>query len=508
MNDLHDYESDFNEDDYNSSDFDDETADKYYEEAEYPKPISRQKFTVLNESDIRHLQQAGIQEVSSVLSISRVESSILLHRHDWNVTKVLEAWFADEDRVRNSVGLLREPLVRPVPNSETLACAIYFEDCPFSQTKSAACGHLFCTDCWKMYVSTAIAESAACLTLKCPEPSCSAVIDEDMINRLANEKNKRKYDMYMLHSYVESNKSMRWCPGPDCEFAINLDDSVEANSDVTCICYHSFCLNCEEDAHRPVDCETVAKWMEKGQSESENTKWILAYTKPCPKCRKPIEKNKGCMHMTCRAPCNFQFCWLCLRAWSRCDSTCNRFVQGEEKTEEAKKTEIARNYLEKYTHYYERWAGNQFSRVKAIDNLNQMKDKQIKRLSESQKRPETEFQFIIEAWLQIVECRRVLKWTYAYGYYLPDDNEAKKQFFEYSQGEAEAALERLHHCAEMELRKFFNVNNGVEHDFNEFRRKLKGLTSVTKTYFENLVRALENGLLDVSGGGISGDSEK
>jgi hypothetical protein len=36
--------------------------------------------------------------------------------------------------------------------------------------------------------------------------------------------------------------------------------------------------------------------------------------------------------------------------------------------------------------------------------------------------------------LQIVECRRVLKWTYAYGFYLPDHEHAKRQFFEYLQG--------------------------------------------------------------------------
>lgn len=36
--------------------------------------------------------------------------------------------------------------------------------------------------------------------------------------------------------------------------------------------------------------------------------------------------------------------------------------------------------------------------------------------------------------LQIVECRRVLKWTYAYGYYLPENEHAKRQFFEYLQG--------------------------------------------------------------------------
>lgn len=36
--------------------------------------------------------------------------------------------------------------------------------------------------------------------------------------------------------------------------------------------------------------------------------------------------------------------------------------------------------------------------------------------------------------VQIVECRRVLKWTYAYGYYLPENEHTKRQFFEYSQG--------------------------------------------------------------------------
>ncbi|GMP54915.1 hypothetical protein CsSME_00019906 [Camellia sinensis var. sinensis] len=77
--------------------------------------------------------------------------------------------------------------------------------------------------------------------------------------------------------------------------------------------------------------------------------------------------------------------------------------------------------------------------------------------------------------IKIVECRRVLKWTYAYGYYLPWHEHAKRQFFEYLQGEAEAGLERLHQCAEKDLQNYLNAE-APSNDFNDFRTKLAGLT--------------------------------
>ncbi|KAK6243982.1 hypothetical protein QUC31_010391 [Theobroma cacao] len=140
------------------------------------------------------------------------------------------------------------------------------------------------------------------------------------------------------------------------------------------------------------------------------------------------------------------------------------------------------------------------SRQKALADLQQMQTVHLEKLSDRQCQPESQLKFITEAWLQIVECRRVLKWTYAYGYYLPEHEHAKRQFFEYLQGEAESGLERLHQCAEKELQVYLNAE-GPSKDFNEFRTKLAGLTSVTRNYFENLVRALENGLSDVDSHG-------
>ncbi|XP_058005515.1 probable E3 ubiquitin-protein ligase ARI8 [Hevea brasiliensis] len=236
---------------------------------------------------------------------------------------------------------------------------------------------------------------------------------------------------------------------------------------------------------------------------------ILANSKPCPKGKRPIEKNQGCMHITCTPPCKFEFCWLCLGAWSDHGErtggfyACNRYETAKQEgvyDDAEKRREMAKNSLERYTHYYERWATNQSSRQKALADLQQMQTVHLEKLSDIQCQPESQLKFITEAWLQIVECRRVLKWTYAYGYYLPEHEHGKRQFFEYLQGEAESGLERLHQCAEKELQVYLN-SEGPSKDFNEFRTKLAGLTSVTRNYFENLVRALENGLSDVDSHG-------
>ncbi|KAL4609825.1 hypothetical protein ACB092_08G008800 [Castanea dentata] len=467
----------------------------------------QQSFTILSEADIRQRQEDDIMRILTVLSISKVAASILLRYYNWSVSKVHDEWFADEEKVRRAVGLLEKPVIE-YPNARELTCGICFETYPCDRIHTAACGHPFCSSCWAGYISTAINDGPGCLMLRCPDPSCGAAVGQDMINVLASDEDKEKYSRYFIRSYIEDNRKTKWCPAPGCDYAV--DFIVGSGSyDVTCRCSYSFCWNCTEEAHRPVDCGTVAKWILKNSAESENMNWILANSKPCPKCKRPIEKNQGCMHITCTPPCKFEFCWLCLGAWSDHGErtggfyACNRYETAKQEgvyDEAEKRREMAKNSLERYTHYYERWATNQSSRQKALADLQQMQTVHLEKLSDIQCQPESQLKFITEAWLQIVECRRVLKWTYAYGYYLSEHEHAKRQFFEYLQGEAESGLERLHQCAEKELQVYLNAE-GPSKDFNEFRTKLAGLTSVTRNYFENLVRALENGLSDVDSHG-------
>ncbi|XP_020402231.1 probable E3 ubiquitin-protein ligase ARI8 isoform X1 [Zea mays] len=515
-----------------------------------------QTFVVLNEEVISERQEEDVSKVSAVLLITREEACALLHHYKWNISKLSDEWFADEEKVRHTVGLLLNG--NHEPGSRKLTCGICFEGYSSDTMSSAGCAHFYCHECWEGYISAAIGGGPGCLSLRCPDPSCSAMVLQGMVNELAKDEDKAKYARFLLRAYVEGSKKTKWCPAPDCTCAVEF--LGDENYDVSCNCKFSFCWNCTEEAHRPVNCETVSKWILKNSAESENMNWILANSKPCPKCKRPIEKNQGCMHMTCTPPCKFEFCWLCLGAWSDHGErtggfyACNRYESAKKEgvyDETESRRERAKNSLERYMHYYERWASNQTSRQKAQADLLKAEKDQLANLTYIYGIPETQLKFIIEAWSQIIECRRVLKWTYAYGYYL--DDKVKSDFFEYLQGllflfhvdiingfiipcgnpwnilesnyltgEAESGLERLHQCAEKDLHNFLTpvkfesteTTTPTVAEFGEFRVKLAGLTSVTRNYFENLVQALEAGLEDVhataqaAGTSIAGTSSK
>ncbi|KAI8670437.1 hypothetical protein NCS57_00514900 [Fusarium keratoplasticum] len=55
--------------------------------------------------------------------------------------------------------------------------------------------------------------------------------------------------------------------------------------------------------------------MLKMQQEEASLATVGRISKPCPGCRRPIQKNEGCQHMTC-SQCRYQFCWSCNALWS------------------------------------------------------------------------------------------------------------------------------------------------------------------------------------------------
>ncbi|XP_042483649.1 probable E3 ubiquitin-protein ligase ARI8 [Macadamia integrifolia] len=502
---------DSEDDKYSNSDVEYLVDDHLYSDNVKKFQTQQQNYTILSEADIRRRQEEDITKISTVLSISRSWSSILMRHYNWSITKVQEEWFADEEKVCKAVGLSDKPVVLEIQEKvKEVTCNICFENfCSLDKVASAVCGHLFCVSCWAGYISSSIKDGPGCLMLRCPDQSCSVAIDQDLIDQFTSEEDKEKFSNYLLRSYVETNRKIKWCPSPGCGYAVKF--AVASNSrswDVTCHCSYSFCWNCTEEVHRPVvDCDTVGKWVLKQSHEGANVNWVLTHSKPCPKCKRQIEKNDGCLHITCTPPCKYEFCWLCLGPWSKHGElrggfySCDKFLKSKLNgtyDEAEKRREMAENSLDRSAHYYERWASNHSLGKEALANLQEIQTgKKLKELSLGEGVSEMELESIREAWLLIVECRRVLKWTYVYGYYLPEYEEVKRAFFEYLQGEAESGLKRLHYCVEKELKGYLEVEGSIP-DFHEFLTKIVGLTKVTRNYFKNLVQAFENGLSDVT----------
>ena len=473
-------------------------------------PQSRQaQYEVLSEENVRERMLSAVGDVASVLSVPPDDAAALLRLSKWDTNLANETWFGDNAAVRGKIGSLDPPA--EVPSDTELTCQVCFEAKPKQEMLSASCCHFFCRACWGGYVEEAISSGPACLNLRCPIPDCSAKVPMSVMDSVVSEEAQAKLRKHELRAFVETNPAFKWCPAPGCDSAVCCLAGASAFNepmDVTCSCQGSFCFACNNEAHRPVDCETVEKWILKNSAESENLNWILANTKPCPKCKRPIEKSQGCMHMTC-SQCKFEFCWLCNGAWGEHGErtggfyACNRYEaawKSGELSDEHKRRENAKNSLERYMHYYERFAAHGRACQKALEDqrLTAEGADYLEELSEMTQIPVSQLKFITDAWEQVVICRRVLKWTYAYGYYkfpAADTNKAaagQKDFFEFLQGDAEWSLERLHEEAETRVKRFLDRQEPIE-KFGAFQVNLKGLIDVTRDYFGKFVSQLELG---------------
>lgn len=77
------------------------------------------------------------------------------------------------------------------------------------------------------YISAAVSQGPGCLSLRCPDPSCSAIVLQGMINKLGKHEDKEKYARFALRAYVESRKkvscSHNYLEGYSCLYFILAD---------------------------------------------------------------------------------------------------------------------------------------------------------------------------------------------------------------------------------------------------------------------------------------------
>eukprot|EP00826_Nyctotherus_ovalis_P024576 TRINITY_DN1898_c0_g3_i1.p2 TRINITY_DN1898_c0_g3~~TRINITY_DN1898_c0_g3_i1.p2 ORF type:complete len:490 (-),score=172.28 TRINITY_DN1898_c0_g3_i1:96-1565(-) len=456
-------------------------------------------YSLIEINEIEKSMYVCIRNIKELFATSEDNAITLLKMYKWNEDKLQQDYFANDKAVLQKCGLVPDPSVGTQKGSQT-DCLICFTSLAGRPVDKLSCGHVFCSDCWSMYVTAAVKSGKDCVLTRCPLVGCPIIVPKSIFDKYLSESQRHDYIKHVCKSYTDENKAMRWCPAPGCTF-LALNESL-VQVDITCKCGHVFCFSCGEESHLPCTCELTKKWKIKSCSESENVLWIMANTKSCPKCQKPIEKNQGCNHMTC-SECRHEFCWICMGDWKihgektggyyKCnrydeDIKSNKGLKDMETKQKEAKTELAR-----YTFYYERYNNHDKAMAIAIKQLGEVDDK-IMGLNKARNFPLMELQFLREAAMALIGVRRVLKNSYAYGYYIINPKE--KLIFEDLQGNLENNCDHLHQLLEKDLSVYAKENIVDDSPFFNYKSELVNYFEITKNFFRNFCEGVKSGLAE------------
>uniref|UniRef100_A0AC34R3X0 RBR-type E3 ubiquitin transferase n=1 Tax=Panagrolaimus sp. JU765 TaxID=591449 RepID=A0AC34R3X0_9BILA len=444
-------------------------------------------------------------ETSAIVGLSPQLCRIALHHLRWSKEILLEKYYENESpqqffkKFDRDFPLDLNYVVQALP-PRSGTCLICYDQ---KMLTGLSCGHLYCLACWHSYLSTRFHEYPDPFVL-CPEPKCKQVVgDEIAMKLLTNEADKRFYQRVLINSFVECNKLLKWCPAPNCDKVIKVSHP-ECRA-VTCDCECTFCFKCSNEWHEPIDCELLSKWIKKCSDDSETSNWLNANTKDCPKCHVTIEKDGGCNHMTycpkchvtiekdggcnhmtCRSQtCRFEFCWTCLGPWQPHGSgwyACNRFDDKAAKDARSQQ-ENSRAALQRYLHYYNRFANHQNSLKFENRLMEQIKIKVDQMQAQSFSWIET--QFLIKSVQVLNKCRRTLMYTYAFAFYLQPNNITS--IFEDNQRDLELATEQLSEVLEREI-------NPESDDLVVLKQKVQDKCHYVDTRRQVLLKHCQEGL--------------
>ena len=399
---------------------------------------------------VRAAQLDQAEQVANVLARSKDQALILLRHYKWNKERLMDKLMDNSDAVMLEAGVTQH--TPSIEVTKAYECPICCEDGNL-ETFAMDCGHRFCRDCYERYVEEKIVDEGDVRRMVCPGEKCHIALGESVVQMLVQEHVFQRYIRLLDRAYVDDHENIKWCPAPGCENAIECGTTQRQLNriipSVTCAQGHNFCFGCGLDEHQPCICKIVKIWLKKCADDSETSNWISANTKECPKCVSTIEKNGGCNHMTCRK-CRYEFCWVCMGVWSDHGQSwynCNRFEE-KESTAARDNQAKSRASLERYLHYYNRYANHEQS-AKLDRELYNRTESKMAQLQNTSDMSWIEVQFLRTAVDTLSACRRTLKWTYAFGFYLQRNNAT--ELFEDNQKDLEMAVEQLSELCEQPI---------------------------------------------------------
>jgi len=374
-----------------------------------------------------------IQSISELLNISASNAVNLLRHYQWKVELLHQQYWASPDKVLKEAGLVcvtpdAEEDCKLDSQGECMVCCEMVEGILSSALR---CRHRFCNDCWSSYLSVKITEGEVS-HINCPALNCKYTVPDPMVQKLVPKEIYEKYQRFVTKAFVEDNAHITWCPSSRCGNAITAD--MLQGTTVKCRCGFCFCFSCHHEAHVPATCEQVKLWLKKCNDDSETGHWLGANTKDCPRCTVLVEKNGGCNHMTCRQ-CSHEWCWMCNKPWKGHTDyyACSRYEKAQKKKEKSKKNkkkqskleqleverEAKRVALERYLTFYTKYLEYD-AKVKLSSEIREKTQDRIKTFLSDQTTL-AQVKFLETGTETLLDCHHVLKYSYVYSYYLPEN---------------------------------------------------------------------------------------
>eukprot|EP01054_Gregarina_sp_Poly1_P009124 Gregarina_sp_Poly_1__9123@NODE_55_length_17436_cov_154_331798_g47_i0_p3_GENE_NODE_55_length_17436_cov_154_331798_g47_i0NODE_55_length_17436_cov_154_331798_g47_i0_p3_ORF_typecomplete_len604_score81_53IBR/PF01485_21/3_6e03IBR/PF01485_21/1_8e05IBR/PF01485_21/7_5e14_NODE_55_length_17436_cov_154_331798_g47_i023994210 len=496
--------------------------------------------------------------VGGILTSARKEEEIgnleileaVLTKNNWDCDGVVQDIVDCPQRLLNEAGFNMEQLLGPpavTERTDTFHCPILCIDVPWNETAALpGCNHRVSKQAWTGWFLSKL-NSAEVIGLHCM--FCSRPVPFCFLSMLLTPEQSSMWVERQTDVFIQRFPLARNCPGKGCCQVVFLQSmprpsfseirdlkalGYTMSIDCVCDCGESFCFSCGQESHLPIPCEIIQTWDMKNQGEADNVVWIFVNTKNCPACKYPIEKNHGCMHMTCR--CKYEFCWLCMGDWKkhsgsdyyRCNVYDEQQASNPENEAEAERKRAA-DSLERYTHFYERYRAHmqgqrlaeetaatlreKMSSTPVVENpvlQGRSEDSPSKKAKKEDGTSEAagyqvdpsllvDSRFcdrMLDALTQIVDGRRLLKFSYAFGYYADWAGHPQlKDLFEHQQGQLEWALDQISDQTEKFKFDKMQLPAGDWHDFN---RDLVNITRVVRGFFNNMTQAFESDIIQIA----------
>lgn len=492
------------EDDYDSdeepeflSEEDMEFLSDHQQDAALGQKTKQSVWGVIDKAKLVYVQDQSLAAVQGILGCSRDTARKLLTYFQWD-KEALFGTLADrsEEAVYQAAGVTSksQEATADVVTSGGIECGCCFSDVPVTEATTMECGHAYCNDCWHQHFKVQITEGNS-RRLLCMAVKCGAICDDQQVRQLLQQETKLldKYEQKLLDSYIEDNKSVKWCPSvPHCGCAIQVDGDLQCEP--VCQCGLKFCFQCALDPHSPCTCEMWKQWQRKCSDDSETANWLNTNTKPCPKCQNQVEKNGGCNLVVCR--CGQAFCWLCGASTGRSHTweTISGHSCGRYKEDADKKINEAQRNLQRYMHYNGRWEAHVASQKLETKQVDEIKEKIVE--LEDNGTELKDYTWLSQALQQLFCARRILGNTYVSAFYFfgndmfqdeitPEQNDINKRLFEDQQA-----------CLEFEVERLSKLIETPVHDMdNKIRFEVINSTANVDKRLVKLFELIENDLL-------------